>query len=171
MSFTAVVIVLLFDREIFGPKILMIETTISFLSECLADWRLSRSQFKPVWAETIKNYPARKLELPSPQNRYKGHQCDIWKIMGKAIFFVKGLYWLKFLLKRYRTLKLGKNGRLSNTCHLLSFLAKPNYVKASFTTTLYLLDLIWFGPTFGLFHYANFPSYKRVRWGPLAGNL
>ena len=83
-----VVIVLLFDREIFGPKILMMETTIYFLSEGLAVWRLSRNQFKPVWAETVKNYPARKLELLSPRNRYICHQCGIWKIMGKAIFFV-----------------------------------------------------------------------------------
>ena len=63
-----------------GPKILMTITTISFFG-----W-LSRNQFKPVWAETVKNYPARKLEFLSPQNRYMGHQGSIWKIMGKAIF-------------------------------------------------------------------------------------
>ena len=77
VSFTAVVVVLLFDREIFGPKILIMETTISFLSEGLAVGRLSRNQFKPVLAETVKNYPVRKLEFLSPQSRYIGHQCGI----------------------------------------------------------------------------------------------
>ena len=63
-----------------------------FLSEGLAVWRLSRNQFKPVWSKTVKNYPARKLELLSPQNRYISHQCGIWKIMGKAIFFCKRVF-------------------------------------------------------------------------------
>ena len=40
-----------------------------FLSEGLAVWRLSRNQFKPVWAETVKNYPPWKLEFLSPKNR------------------------------------------------------------------------------------------------------
>ena len=65
-----------------------------FLSEGLAVWRLSRNHFKPVWAETVKNYPARKLELLTPQNRYIGHQCGIWKIMGKAIFKQKKFFLL-----------------------------------------------------------------------------
>ena len=34
-----------------------------------------------------------------------------------------------------------------------------DFFKDAFTTTLY----IGFGPTFGLFHYAKLPSYKRVR--------
>ena len=62
---------------------------IFFLSEGLAVWRLSRNQFKPVWDETVKNYPARKQELLSSQNRNINHQCGILKIMGKAIFFVE----------------------------------------------------------------------------------
>ena len=66
-------------------------------------------------------------------------------------------------------MKLGENRRFSNTCQLFSFLAKLNFLKDSFTTTLYLLDFIGFSPTFGLFHYANLPSYKRVRGGRLAG--
>ena len=61
-------------------------------------------------------------------------------------------------------LKLGKkNRRFSNICKLFSFLVKPNIVKDSFTTTLYLLDFNGFLPTFGLFHYAKLPSYKRMR--------
>ena len=39
----------------------------------------------------------------------------------------------------------------------------------SFNEILYLLNIIGFWPTFGLFHYAKLPSYKRVRWGRLAG--
>ena len=43
------------------------------------------------------------------------------------------------------------------------------FFKDSITATLYLLNIIGFWPTFGLFHYAKLPSYKRVRWGRLAG--
>ena len=64
---------------------------------------------------------------------------------------------------------MGKNHRLSNTYQIFSFLAKLNFLKDSFNTTLYLLDFIRIWPTFGLFHYAKLPSYKRVRWGRLAG--
>ena len=45
VSFSAVDIIISKEEEIFGPKILMMETTISFLSEGLAVWRLSRNQF------------------------------------------------------------------------------------------------------------------------------
>ena len=38
---------------------------------------------------------------------------------------------------------------------------KLNFLKDSFTITLYLLDLIGFWPTFGIFHYEKLPSYKR----------
>ena len=102
----------------------------------------------------------------SPQHRYIGHQRGIWKIMGKAIFFEKGSLLIYVPVMQYRPLKLGKNWRFSNTCQLF-FL--QNFLKYSFTTTLYLLDFIWFWPIFGLFYYAKFPSYKRVRWGRLAG--
>ena len=47
------------------------------MSGGLAVWRLSRNQFKPVLAETVKNYPEGKLELLSPQNRYIGHQYGV----------------------------------------------------------------------------------------------
>ena len=43
-------------------------------------------------------------------------------------------------------------------------------MKDSFTTALYLSDFIWFWPTFGLFHFGKFPSYKRVKWGRLPGS-
>ena len=46
--FNAVDIIISKEEEKFGPKILMMETTISVLSEGLAVWRLSRNQFKPV---------------------------------------------------------------------------------------------------------------------------
>ena len=48
-------------------------------------------------------------------------------------------------------------------------LDKNRRLKDSFTPTLYLLNFIGFWPTFGLFHYAKLPSYKRLRWGRLAG--
>jgi hypothetical protein len=48
VSFSEVDIIISNEEEIFGPKILMMVTTIYFLSEGLALWRLSRNQFKPV---------------------------------------------------------------------------------------------------------------------------
>ena len=69
VSFRAVDIIISKQEEICGPKILTMETTIFIFVWSLAVWRLSRNQFKPVWAETVKNYPAWKLELLSPQNR------------------------------------------------------------------------------------------------------
>ena len=67
------------------------------MSESLVAWSISRNQFKPVWAETVENHPARKLELLSPHNR--GHQVDIWQIIGNAIF-LKDLYLFQFFFKR-----------------------------------------------------------------------
>ena len=32
-----------------------------------------------------------------------------------------------------------------------------------------MMDLIGFGPRFGPYHYAEIPSYKRVKWGRLTG--
>ena len=48
-----------------------------------------------------------------------------------------------------------------------SFLEKHNLLTNSCYSTLYLIDLFEFGPKFGLYHYAEFPSYKRVKWGRL----
>ena len=42
------------------------------------------------------------------------------------------------------SLKLGQKSLFSNTCELFSVLAKLNFLKDSFTTTLYLLDLLDF---------------------------
>ena len=42
-------------------------------------------------------------------------------------------------------------------------------LKIFCNTTLYLLDLIGFWNTLGIFHYAKLPSYKRVRWDRVAG--
>ena len=64
---------------------------------------------------------------------------------------------------------MGENRRFSNTCELFSFLAKLNFLKDSYNTTLYMLDLIRFSLTFGLFHYPKLSSYKRVRLGRMAG--
>ena len=49
VSYSAIDIIISKEEEIFGPRILMMETTIFFVvSEGLAVWRLSRNQFKPV---------------------------------------------------------------------------------------------------------------------------
>ena len=157
------------DEEIFSPNILMIKKTLSFLSEGLAVWRLSRNQFKPVWAETVKNYPARKLELLIPQNRYIGHQCGIWKIMGKAIFFEKGFLLIKVHVKLLEAVETGWKSPFFNICKRFHSLAKLNFLKDSSNPTLYLLNIIGCWPIFGQFQYAKLSSYKIVRWGQLAG--
>ena len=88
VSFRALNIVTSKDKEMFKPKILMmVKKNSLFLSGSLAVWRISRNQVRPVWAENVKNYSARKLELLCTHNRCTGHLGDIWKIIGKAIFF------------------------------------------------------------------------------------
>ena len=69
----------------------------------------------------------------------------------------------------WRPLKLSKNHRFSNTRQTFPFLSEHNILKDLFTTTLYLLYFIGCWPTFGVFHYAKLSSYKRERWGRLAG--
>ena len=101
VSFSAVDIIILKEEEIFSPKILMMETTISFLSEGLAVWR----------QKLLKNYSARKLELLSPQIRYIIHQCGIWKIMGKAIFFEKGYLSINVPVKVLEVVEAGQKLR------------------------------------------------------------
>ena len=76
--------------------------------EGLAVWRISRNQFKPVWAEIAKNYPARKLELHIPQNWFIG-QGGIWKIKIIPIFFRKGFIWFEVVFKHWKGLKLVVN--------------------------------------------------------------
>ena len=76
-----------------------------FLRHC----SFKQNQCEPVWAETVNNYPALKLELLSPQNRYICHQGGVWKINGTPIFvYRKGLlvqninFW-KFLVIQHYT--------------------------------------------------------------------
>ena len=64
---------------------------------------------------------------------------------------------------------MGENYCFSNICQLFSFLAKHIFLKDSWNRTLYLLDVIRFWLTFGLFHYEKLPSYKRLSWGRMAG--
>ena len=94
------------------------------LVEGLAVWRLSRNQFKPVWAETIKNYPAWKLELLSSQNRYIGHQCGIWQIMGEAIFFVKWSLLIKVLVKALDAVEDGRKSPFFKYLSIIFFYGK-----------------------------------------------
>ena len=71
---------------------------------------------------------------------------------------------IRVLVKALKTVEVGGNHRFSNTCKLFYFLAKHDIFGDSCNTLLlYLLDLIWFLPTFGLFHYTKLPSFKRVR--------
>ena len=85
--------------------------------------------------------PAWKLELLSPQNRYIDHQCGIWKIMDKAIFFVKGSVLILVPFKAWEAIEAGKKLLFFlNKCKLF-FFAKLNFLKDSYTTALYLLDL------------------------------
>ena len=92
-------------------------------------------------------------------------QCDIWKIMGKAwkkVFM--DLSSCKIAIGRWSLVKIA----VFQTYVDYFFLAKLNFLKDSFNATLNLLNIIEFWHTFGLFHYAKLPSYKRVSWGRLA---
>ena len=55
---------------------------------------------------------------------------------------------------------MGKNRRFSNTCQLFSFLSKLNFLKDSFNTTLYLLDLLDFDLHLVYFIMQNYPATR-----------
>ena len=71
--------------------------------------------------------------------------------MDKAIFFVKG----SLLVKALEAIKVRGKLPFFEYLSIIFFLAKHNFLKDSCNTTLYLLDLIGFWPTFGLLHYAK----------------
>ena len=103
-----------------------------FVFECLAVLIMSKNQFKPVWSSCAKNYPKRKLELLSPQNRYIGHQGGIWNITGTPYtFFVCWQFPLEFevLLKHWKGLKLG---------------VKSSFFKINITRNFFLEKYIYF---------------------------
>ena len=62
------------------------------LSLLVGVWRMSKNQywFLLILCQTsVRNYPAQKLELLIPQNRWIGDQGGIWNIKGKPIFLTK----------------------------------------------------------------------------------
>ena len=64
----------------------------------------------------------------------------MWRMKdnGQGYLFCKKFF---FGLTTLEAVEAGqKNRRFSNTCKQFSFLAKPNFLKDSFTTTLNLLD-------------------------------
>ena len=68
---------------------------------------------------------------------------------------------IKLIFKALEAVEVG--GKSLFLKYLFFFLAKLNSFEDYFNTTLYLLDLIGFWHTFGLFHLARLPSYKGVR--------
>ena len=95
--------------------------------------------------------------FPPPPTRW------YMKDNGQGNFFVKVFFFLyKILFLHWGELRLGKNHRSSNNL---------NCLRNSCNTTLYLVDVFGFSPTFGLFLNAKLPSYKskRVRSDRLAG--
>ena len=57
----------------------------------------------------------------------------------------------------------GKIAALSFQQKIFFFGIKHNFLKSSYYSTLYLMDLFGFGPKFGPYLYAELPSYKRVK--------
>ena len=100
--------------------------------EGLAVWRLSRKQFKPVWAETVENYPERKQGLLIPQNRYIGHQGGIWNLMGKAIFFVKVSLLIKVLVKALEVIEAGRKSPIFKYQLIIFFFGKTKFFERFF---------------------------------------
>ena len=130
VSFSAVDIIISKEEEIFSPKILMMETTISFFVRrfgCL------EAEQKPVLTSLSRN--CRKLlctetRIAQPPNQVHWSSIRNMKDNGQGYLFgKKGLYLFRFLLKRYILLKLGKNRCFSNTCQPLSFLSKHIFWK------------------------------------------
>ena len=64
------------------------------------------------------------------------------KIVGKAIFFVKGSILIKVLVKDLEALEVGGKSPFFKYLSIIFFLAKLNFLKDYCNTTLYLLDFI-----------------------------
>jgi hypothetical protein len=60
--------------------------------------------------------------------------------MGKAIFFVKWSLLILVPAKALEAVEAGQKSPFLKSCQLFSFLEKPNFLKAAFTISLYLLD-------------------------------
>ena len=76
---------------------------------------------------------------------------------GQGYLFCKRVFIDLSPVKALEVVKAGQKSLFSNTCQLFSFLAKLNFLKASFTTTLYLLDLFDFDLHLVYFIMQNFP--------------
>ena len=82
-----------------------------FLQNFLGSW-MSRDQYWFCFIlcrKSIKNYPAQKLELLSPKNRYVSHQGGIWKINGICFRCVKKNIYMKSCLSAGGDQSWGEN--------------------------------------------------------------
>ena len=162
MSFSEVNIISSKEEEILNPKILMMVMTTSFFG-----WRFGclKDEQKPIWAETVYNYPAKKLELVSPQNRYKGHQGEKWKLKSTPFFFKKRFLLMLSLVEALERVEVwGCNCLFLKKIKTRGFLCWKNiYFVYSCYTTLYLLDLSGFGPksVFVFFIMQNYPVTRK----------
>ena len=64
--------------------------------------------------------------------------------MGKAIFFEKGSSFIYVPFKAIEAVEAGQKSPFFKYMSTIFFLAKHNFLKDSFTTTLYLLDFTGF---------------------------
>ena len=130
-----------------------------------------------AWAETSLNqfaHPPQKIRQKLPctetgiaQHQKQAYRSPRWhmKYKGDTYIFRKGPSWFEVLFKQCKELKLGVKLPFSNFNQ--GFLG-GTFFYHSFTT-LYMLDLVGFDPSFGLFYHSKLPRYKRVFWCWLAG--
>ena len=107
VSFNKAAIIKSKAKEFFNPKILKtVTTTFFWLKVWLFGW-LAETSINKFLAEFADTYLTPKLELLSPQNRYRGHQRWLMKDKRHTYCFRKGLIWLEVVCKHWKGLKLG----------------------------------------------------------------
>ena len=92
-------------------------------------WRAGclEDEQKPVWVSLLilrRKTVKITLKLLSPQKRYRDHQGGIWKIMGKAIFFVKGPILIKILVNALDALEVVWKSPLFKYLSIIFFFSK-----------------------------------------------
>ena len=128
----------------------------------------SRNQFEPVcssFAENLSKLPCTETEINQLPKQVHRSPRRHMKDSGQG-YIKKGQLLITVLVKALLSVEVrGKSPFFSS---IFVFFGNTEFLKDSSNTRLYLLDLIWIWPLYGLLQYAKLPNYKRMRWGQLA---
>ena len=130
--------------------------------ESLAVWRITRNQFKQ---KSLKITLYRNWNCSAPKTGTHVNKVSYDRQRAFLSFSRKGLIWFEVWFKHWNGLMLKVKLLFLNYYYFFLLL----FLKFFWYSTLYVMDLFRFGPTFSPFYCARLPIYKRVVWARLAG--